>query len=137
MTSGRALPMSAASRPGFPSSRTRLRRITGEDAAKRRASSLLSHAGAQRTDAMCVLPVPTSRPMPSGHGTADQPWPSKVLGAGGAQRLSGAARFEASRPGLSASRWPARYSTCLGAPSPGRPSRTAVVGEHGLPASAT
>lgn len=55
--------------------------------------------------------------MPSGHGTADQPWPSKVLGAGGAQRLSSAVRFKASR-------WPARYSTCLGAPSPGYPSRT-------------
>lgn len=58
---------------------------------KKRASSLLSHASAQRADAMCVLPVPTSpmstrsslrstkssassdsRPMPSGHDTADQ-----------------------------------------------------------------
>lgn len=65
-----------------------------------------------------------SRPMPSGHDTADQPWPSKVLGAGGAQRLSSAARFEASRPGLSASRWPARYSACLGVPGPGHSSRT-------------
>ena len=46
------------------------------------------------------------------------------------------ARFEASRPGLSASRWPARYSTCFGAPSPGRSSRTAVVGERDFPASA-
>lgn len=107
-------------------------RITSEDAAKRRASSLLSHASAQRADAVFALPVPTSsmsaggdsRPMPSGHDTADQPWPSKVLGAGGAQRPSGAARFEASRPGLSASRWPARYSTCLGVPGPGHSSRT-------------
>lgn len=103
---------SLADERGLPSSRARLRRITGEDAVKRLASSLLSHASAQRADAMCVLPVPTSpmsassdsRPMPSGHDTADQPWPSKVLGAGSAQRLSSAARFEASRPGLSASR---------------------------------
>lgn len=68
-----------------------LSRITSEDAVKKRASSLLSHASAQRADAICVLPVPTSpmstrsslrstkpsassdsRPMPSGHDTADQ-----------------------------------------------------------------
>ena len=93
---------------GLPSSRARLGRITGEDAAKRRASSPLSHAGAQRADATRVLPVPTSpmgagsdsRPMPSGHDAADQSWPSKVLGAG-------------------------------------HSSRTAVVGEHDLPAPAT
>ena len=91
MTSRRALPMIAASRSSLPSSRARLRRITSEDAVKKRASSLLSHASAQRADAMCVLPVPTSpmstrsslrstkssassdsRPMPSGHDTADQ-----------------------------------------------------------------
>ena len=90
---------------GPPSSRARLGRITGEDAAKRRASSPLSHAGAQRADATRVLPVPTSpmgagsdsRPMPSGHDAADQSWPSKVLGAGSAQRLSGAARLEVAR----------------------------------------
>lgn len=132
MTGRWALPTSAASRPGLPSSRARLRRITGEDAARRRASSLLSHADAQRAGAVFALPVPTSpmsasgdsRPMPSGHDTADQPWPSKVLGAGSAQRPSSAARLEASRPGLSASRWPVRYSTCLGVPGPGHSSRT-------------
>ena len=60
MTSRRALPISAASRSSLPSSRARLRRITSEDAVKKRASSLLSHASAQRADAMCVLPVLTS-----------------------------------------------------------------------------
>ena len=48
MTSRRALPMIAASRSSLPSSRARLRRITSEDAVKKRASSLLSHASAQR-----------------------------------------------------------------------------------------
>ena len=50
--------MSAASRSSLPSSRARLSRITSEDAVKKRASSLLSHASVQRADAMCVLPVP-------------------------------------------------------------------------------
>lgn len=44
--------------------------------------------------------------MSFGHDTADQPWSSKVLAAGGAQRPGGAARLEASRPGLSARRRP-------------------------------
>lgn len=44
-------------RSSFPSSRARLKRITSEDAVKKRASSLLSHASAQRTDAICVLPM--------------------------------------------------------------------------------
>lgn len=62
---------------------------------------------------------------------------SSLLSHAGAQRLSNAARFEASRPGLSASRWPVRYSTCFGAPSPDHSSRTAMVSEHDLPTSAT
>ena len=53
--------VSAASRSSLPSSRARLRRITSEDAVKKRASSLLSHASAQRADAMCVLPMPPAQ----------------------------------------------------------------------------
>ena len=64
--------MSEASRPGFPSSWARLRRITSESAVKKRASSLLSHASLQRADVMCVLPVPTS-PM----GARSSPCPAE------------------------------------------------------------
>ena len=78
-----------------------------------------------------------SRPSPSGHATADHPWPSKVLGAGRAQRLGSSTRLEASRLARSASRRPARRSTGLGAPSRDHPSSTAVVSEHDLPASST
>ena len=79
----------------------------------------------------------SSRPIPSGHGTADQPWPSKVFGAGRAQRLSSVARFEASRLARSASRQPARHPACFGVPGRDRPSRTAPVSEQDRQAPAT
>ena len=79
------------SRSSLPSSRARLRRITSDEAVKKRASSRLSHASWHSALAMWVFPVPTSpistrssrrsrnesesrssRPSPSGHDTADQ-----------------------------------------------------------------
>ena len=90
---------------------------------KNRASTRAWHASTHSALAMWVFPQPTSPmstrssrpsrkerpsrsslPKPSGHETADQSYPSKVFGAGSAQRLSSAALFDASRLERSASR---------------------------------
>lgn len=52
--------MSAASRSRRPSSRARRSRMTSDDAVKKRASILRSHASMHSAEAMCVLPVLTS-----------------------------------------------------------------------------
>ena len=52
--------MSAASRSRRPSSRARRSRMTSDDAVKKRASILRSHATMHSAEAMCVLPVLTS-----------------------------------------------------------------------------
>ena len=52
--------MSAASRSRLPSSRARRSRMTSDDAVKKRASILRSHASMHSAEAMCVLPVLTS-----------------------------------------------------------------------------
>lgn len=52
--------MSAASRSRHPSSRARRSRMTSDDAVKKRASILRSHASMHSAEAMCVLPVLTS-----------------------------------------------------------------------------
>ena len=91
ITSRRARAICDISRSSRPSSRARRRRMTSEEAVKKRASIFLSHASWHSALAMWVLPVPTSPistkssrrsrndsesrsslPRPSGHDTADQ-----------------------------------------------------------------
>ena len=59
------------------------------------------------------------------------------MGAGRAHLLRSAARFDASLLAASASRKPARYSTCLGVPRPDHSSSTDEVRQHLLPAAST
>ena len=113
---GSARPIWAGSRPSLPSPFARRRRIARDEAVKNLASVLASQHIMHRAEAMWVFPVPTSpirtrSPLrrgttgaagrrartPSGHSTIPQSYPSKVLGAGSAQRRSREARSEASR----------------------------------------
>ncbi len=90
MTSRAARPICAASRSSLPSSRARRRRITSDDAVKKRASRRLSQASWHRALAMWVLPVPTSpmstrssrRSRNESESRSSRPRPSSWLGSG-------------------------------------------------------
>ena len=123
-TTGRsARPIWASSRSSLPSPFARRRRTARDGAVKNLVSILASQHIMHRAEAMWVFPVPTSpirtrsplprmndsdsrssRPNPCGHETIPQSYPSKVLGAGSAQRRSREARSEASRLAASALR---------------------------------
>ena len=117
------MPIADSSRSSLPSSFARLRRITSDDAVKKRASRPAMHTSEASAQAMWVFPVPTS-PMstrssrastkdsasrspldrPSGSVTGDQSKPSSDLETGICARLSMRDLRAASREAASASR---------------------------------